>query len=360
MKVLIEGSTLFTKGYTGIPHYILCLHKALKKNSKTDIFLAYNIKKAKNLKDNKVTIKHLWYLKKTLFSFKHKPTISHSLHTPFLEIKGSKKIATIHDLAVHLPEFSDYNFSSEYFKKKRFNLFEKFAKNADAIIAVSENTKKDFLKFFDYPADKIHVIHLAPVFKPKENNNEETDLVLNKLSLEKQNYYLSVGGVSLRKNSFNLLKGFYLSGKSTSHKLVFAGKISIDEKVKLDNYIQENNLASQIVFTNYISDDHLGILYQNAKSFLFPTYYEGFGIPIIEAMIYNLPVLTSITGAAPEIANNNAILVDPYSEKSIAEGINKLDTITSLDLEKAKKHASSFTWDKVAMETIKVYESLAI
>ena len=359
MKVLIEGSTLFTKGYTGIPHYILCLHKALKKNSKIDVFLAYNIKKIKNLKNNKVTIKHLWYFKKTLFSFKHQPTISHSLHTPFLEIRGSKKIATIHDLAVHLPEFSEYNFSSEYFKKKRIHLFKTFSENADAIIAVSENTKKDFLKFFDYPAEQIHVIHLAPVFKPKNDDIEENDSFLDTFLIKKHNYYLSVGGVSLRKNSFNLLKGFHLSGKSENHKLVFAGKIASDEKTKLDYYIKENQLEGQIIFTNYISDDHLAILYKNAKAFLFPTYYEGFGIPIIEAMIYNLPVLTSITGAAPEIANNHAVLVNPFSEKEIAEGIHRLDSITHAHLEKAKNYASTFTWDKVAKETIKVYESLA-
>lgn len=357
MKVLIEGSTLFTKGYSGIPHYILCLQKALKKNSKIDVFLAYNIKKIKKLKDNKVNVKHLWYLKKTLFSFKHRPKISHSLHTPFLAIKGSKKIATIHDLAVHLPEFSNFNFSSEYFKKKRLNLFKTFSKNADAIIAVSENTKKDFLKFFDYPSEKIHVIHLAPVFKPN-NNKLENHGVLDNFLITKQNYYLSVGGVSLRKNSLNLLKGFHLSGKSLNHKLVFAGKIISEEKIKLDNYVNQNNLKEQIVFTNYISNDRLGILYKNAKSFLFPTYYEGFGIPIIEAMIYNLPVLTSITGAAPEIANNHAILVDPFKAESIAAGINKLDSITELQLKQAKKHASSFTWDKVAQETIAVYNSL--
>ncbi|WP_299063158.1 glycosyltransferase family 1 protein [uncultured Polaribacter sp.] len=359
MKVLIEGSTLFTKGYTGIPHYIICLHKALKKNSNIDVFLAYNLKKIKSLKHNKVNIKHLWYLKNILFSLKHKPQISHSLHTPFLEIIGSKKIATIHDLAVHLPEFADYNFSSEYFKKKRFKLFKNFAKNADAIISVSENTKKDFLNFFDYPPEKIHVIHLAPVFKPKVNVHIENDTILESYLIKKHHYYLSVGGISLRKNSYNLLKGFHLSKKHLQNKLVFAGKISLDEKSKLDKYIENNNLKDQIIFTNYITDDHLSILYKNAKAFLFPTYYEGFGIPIIEAMSYRLPVLTSITGSAPEIANNNAILVNPFSEESIAKGIVELDSIDDLQLEKAKNYASTFTWAKVAKETIKVYNSLA-
>jgi glycosyltransferase involved in cell wall biosynthesis len=358
MKILIEGSTLFTKGYTGIPHYILCLYKSLKKSTKVDVFLGYNLSKIKNLRHNKVSIKHIWYLGTLLFSFKHKPKISHSLHTPFLTISGSKKIATIHDLAVHLPEFSEYNFSSEYFKNKRMKLFKEFSEKADAIISVSENTKKDFLKFFNYPENKIHVIHLAPVFTPKKNILPINNTVLEKFLIEKQKYHLSVGGVSLRKNSFNLLKGFHLSKKKKDEKLVFAGKIEINEKIKLDTYIKDNKLTNNIVFTNYISDDELSVLYKNAKTFLFPTFYEGFGIPIIEAMCYKLPVLTSKTGAAPEIANNYAILINPFNEIEIAEGINELDQISQDKLEEAKVYAETFTWDKVADETIKVYESL--
>ena len=357
INIVIEGSTLFTKGYTGIPHYILSLEKALKKNSNVSLLLAYHIRKAKKMKNNTTNLPHKWYFNNFLFSFK-KPQISHSLHTPFLQIIGTKKIATIHDLAVHLPEFENYNFTSEYFKNKRLKLFKNFAKNADAIIAVSLNTKKDFLKFFDYPEEKIHVIHLAPVFKPTKIPEALILNVLNEFSLEKGNYYLTVGGVSLRKNSFNLLKGFHLSKKHKNYKLVFAGKIVNSEKQKLDNYIKQNNLSNSIVFTNYINDKNLSVLYKNAKAFLFPTFYEGFGIPIIEAMSYRLPVLTSTTGAAREVANNHAILVNPFDKNSIAKGILEIDKLTDDQKEAAKNHANNFTWELVAKKTIEVYKSV--
>lgn len=358
MRVAIEGSTLFTKGYTGIPNYILCLYKALNKNDSVEITMAYHFRKFKKMNTNKTNLPHNWYLNSFLFSFDKKPQISHSLHTPFLKLNGTKKIATIHDLAVHLPEFESYNFSSEYFKNKRLRLFEDFSKNADAIIAVSENTKHDFLKFFDYPEDKIHVVHLAPVFEPTLMNTKNDEVLLDNLSLKKKEYYLTVGGVSLRKNSYNLLKGFHLSGKSNDYKLVFAGKIVNSEKDRLDKYINDNNLSNSIIFTNYISDENLSSLYRNSKSFLFPTFYEGFGIPIIEAMNYELPVLTSTTGAAPEIAKSHAVLVNPFDEKSIANGILKLDNHSKKDLLKAREYASNFNWDKVAAETINIYKSI--
>lgn len=358
MKVIIEGSTLSTKGFTGIPHYIISIQKALKEKHKIEVELAFNLKKRNKFKSEVLKKKHFWYIGSILFSRQFKPAISHSLHTPFLKLRGTKKIATIHDLAVHLPEFAEFNFASKYFQEKRFKLFQDFAKNADAIIAVSQATKDDYLKFFDYPEEKIHVVHLAPVFKPLKFKLENENDVLKTFALEKQNYFLSVGGVSKRKNSFNLLKGFALSGESKNTKLVFAGKIVETEMEKIQALLKENNLENNVVFTSYISDETLSILYKNAKAFLFPTYYEGFGIPIIEAMAYGLPVLTSNIGAAPEVANGYALLVDPHAPEDIAKGIIELGNMDDATIELATKYAKGFTWDKVAEETIKVYNSV--
>ena len=362
MKIIIEGSTLFTKGYTGIPHYILCLNKALNNYSNYKIHLGFNIKrikKKKYLTPEVTKIPYLWYFKNTILNIRNqKPDISHSLHSPFLTIKNTKKVATIHDLAVHLPLFEEYDFANEYFKNKRMKLFAEFAKNADAIIAVSENTKQDFLSFFNYPPEKIHVIPLAPVFKPQLSPIKNSHIILNQFHLEPKKFMLSVGGVSLRKNSFNLLKAFAESNHADNHKLVFAGKINSNEGEKLNIYISKNNLQDRVVFTNYISDDDLHILYQNASSFLFPTYYEGFGIPIIEAMMYKLPILTSNIGAAPEVANQHALLVDPFDIKSITNGINNIFNKTDIELKEAFDYANQFTWDNVAKQTIKVYETI--
>lgn len=360
MKIIIEGSTLFTKGYTGIPHYILCLEKALKKQANIEVVLGFNfrkIRKKKNLSPAVKQLKYNWYLRNFLFSTTNKPQISHSLHTPFLKIKNTKKIATIHDLAVHLPEFDKFDFASQYFKDKRMKLFKDIANNADAIISISENTKKDFLNFFDFPPEKIYVVPLAPVFKPQIISQEKEDRILKKYNLIKKQYYLTVGGVSLRKNSINLLKGFIKTNNKDS-KLVYAGKIAGNIHEDFNKIIEENNYTNNIICTNYVSDETVSILYKNAKGFLFPTCYEGFGIPIIEAMSYNLPVLTSTTGAAPEVAKNHAILVNPLNVDEIALGINQLENITDTQLKEAKDYANDFTWEKVAKNTIEVYQKV--
>lgn len=360
MKIIIEGSTLFTKGYTGIPHYIISLQRALKKVDGVEVILGFNVRKKrkqKNLNPEVKKIEHQWYFKNIFFSLAKNPIISHSLHTPFLKIRNTKKIATIHDLAVHLPEFEHLDFATPYFKNKRFKLFKDIAKNADAIIAVSENTKQDFLKFFDFPKDKIHVVPLAPVFKPLEIDNKFEKHILQKYQLVKKKYYLTVGGVSVRKNSINLLKGF-IETNNKEDKLVFAGKIAGNIQEEFQSIINNNNFQDQIISTNYIKDIELSVLYKNAKSFLFPTCYEGFGIPIIEAMSYRLPILTSTTGAAPEVAKGHAVLVNPFEPKEIAEGICKLANITDEKLSKAKKYADSFTWENVANNTIKVYQKV--
>lgn len=361
MKVIIEASTLFTKGYTGIPHYILCLEKAYKKKSFIDFALGFNLKrlrKKKKLPNSILEKKYYWYIERFLFSRKFNPEISHSLHSPFLKIKGTKKIATIHDLAVHLPEHEHLDFTTEYFKKKRMKLFSDFAKNADAIISVSEKTKQDFLKFFNYPANKIHVIHLAPVFQPSNIDYSFEQKILNKYKLISKNYYLTVGGVSIRKNSINLLKGFANSQASKHHQLVYAGKTATNTKNKFLQTISELNFNNKIINTGYITDNELSILYKNAKGFLFPTYYEGFGIPIIEAMSYELPILTSTTGAAPEVANGHAILVNPNNIEEITKGIDKLSLVDTKQLKLAKEYASTFNWDIVAQKTIEIYKSV--
>lgn len=358
MKIILEGSTLFTKGYTGIPNYCVHLHNALLKHTEAQVFLGLPLKKIRKTHSTLINPKNLWYAGIFLFSLKHKPEISHSLHSPFLQIRGTKKIATIHDLAVHLPEFGEYNFANEYFKKKRYKLFEEFAENADAIIAVSHKTKEDYLKFFNFPEEKIHVIHLAPTLKPKKGNQLEENEILSKFSLVKKEYLLSVGKVCLRKNTFNLIQGYAASSARNVKKLVIAGKIGPEGNKETLKYIRENKLEENVILTNYISDKTLSILYKNAASFLLPTFYEGFGIPIIEAMIHKLPVLTSATGAAPEVANGHAILVNPFDPKDIASGIEELEKLDEDKLNAAKKYAQTFSWDRVAEETIEVYKTL--
>lgn len=358
MKIALEGSSLFFNNYTGIPFYIQNLYHSLKHSDEADPYLAFRLKnklKSKNGLHPSIRQEQCVWHYRNLTTSKNKFSVSHSLHTPFLALPKTLKVATVHDLAVHLPLFKSYDFATPYFAKKRMELFKQFSKKADAIITVSETTKNDFIRFFDFPHNKIHVVPLAPSLKPFQGQRSQENY-LDQLDLTDKGYYISLGGVSLRKNTLNLVKGYALSKMSTSKKLVITGKIENTHYPPLKSFIDKNRLGDKVIITGYLSDSRLRTLYHNASGFLFPTFYEGFGIPILEAMINELPVLTSNIGAAPETASDKAVLVDPFVPESIADGIDSIPNIDSAHLERAKTYASSFTWAKTAQETIEVYK----
>ena len=358
MKVALESSSLFFKNYTGIPFYINNLHNAMASMEWIHPTLAFRLKKkfSSHTDLHKQLLKkdHVWHWGGRLLS-NSKFDVSHSLHTPFLNLRESLKVATVHDLAVHLPQFENFNFSTEYFKKKRMSLFQQFAEKADVIITVSEATKKDFLQFFQFPEEKIHAIPLAPSLT-MSNEGDESSKILETLKLSPKTYFISMGGVSLRKNTFNLIKAYHLSKAKDDFKLVITGKIESAHEEEVTKYIASHQLEDKIKLTGYLSNHDLQKLYSSAKAFLFPTFYEGFGIPILEGMIAKLPVLTSSTGAAPETAGGFAILVDPFQPESIAEGIDQLKNIEQPHLEQAKTYALGHTWEKTAKMTTSVYK----
>jgi len=358
MKVALESSSLFLKNYTGIPFYIHHLYRAMDALGSVHPTLAFRLKKKfgshNHFHKQLLKKRHVWHWQNRLLS-SSKFDISHSLHTPFLNLKGALNVATVHDLAVHLPQFENFNFATEYFKNKRLALFKQFSDKSDIIITVSKATKNDFLSFFDFPEEKIHVIPLAPSFTMSQNEAKPSN-ILGKLQLSPKTYFISLGGVSLRKNTFNLIKAYHLSKSKSDFKLVITGKIEIAHEEKVKEYIMSNKLENKIILTKYLANHDLQELYMNAKAFLFPTFYEGFGIPILEAMSAGLPVLTSSTGAAPETSGGFAVLTDPFQPESIAEGIDHLDHIQPPHLKRAKAFALSHTWEKTASMTTSIYK----
>lgn len=358
MKVALESSSLFFKNYTGIPFYIYNLFNAMCTLEDVYPHLAFRFKKSfgshNDFHKQLLAKDHVWHFGKKLLSTK-KYDVAHSLHTPFLNLNRALKVATVHDLAVHLPQFEDFDFASAYFKKKRWALFTTFAAKADVIITVSEATKRDFLKFFDFPEERVHAIPLAPSFD-LSNKNVGVSKILEELGLTPKKYFISMGGVSLRKNTFNLIKAYHLSKSRVDYKLIITGKIEAPHAEEVGNYITANRLENDVLFTKYLPNQDLQELYLNAKAFLFPTFYEGFGIPILEAMLAELPVLTSLTGAAPETAGGHAVLVDPFDPESIAEGIDQMENINATHLKNAKTYAQEHTWIRTAKMTTSIYK----
>ena len=224
------------------------------------------------------------------------------------------------------------------------------------MITVSEATKKDFLRFFDFPEDKIHAVPLAPSQFSVQESTGDSKALLKKYDLTDNGYFLFVGGVSLRKNTFNLVKGYFASKTKEDIKLVITGKIQDTYEKEVREYIAANHLENRVIITNYLNKNDLQALYKHARAFLFPTFYEGFGIPILEAMHHGLPVLTSTTGAAPETSGGHAVLVDPFDPECIGNGIDQLDSVDRNQVEAAKKYAEGHSWERAAKMTVDIYK----
>ena len=231
-------------------------------------------------------------------------------------------------------------------------------KKSDKIITVSETTKNDIIKRFKVPEDKISIIHLglSTVFRRTIN----TDILL-KYGITKK-YILFVGNIEPKKNLVRLLKAYYevVCTKNITHQLVIAGKKAWKYK-EVFRTVHSLKLQNKVIFTGYFPEKDLPALYSMADLFVFPSIYEGFGIPPLEAMACEIPVLASNTGALPEITGGNCLMVDPYNVNDIANGIHHLLTNENLRREyivKGKKWVKQFTWERAARMTMKIYEEV--
>jgi glycosyltransferase involved in cell wall biosynthesis len=254
-------------------------------------------------------------------------------------------VFTIHDLN-HL----DREENSSFFKKAFYNLIIKIGCfKSNRILTVSEYSKNRIIEWSGVPENK--VINVG-------NGVDKTFNIEVKPFNLGYAYLLCVSNRKLHKNEPALIKAFAKSNIDSKIKLLFTGN-STDELVTL---INELNLAERIVFQGFVDDNDLPSLYRGALGLLFPSLYEGFGLPILEAMACGIPVLTSNVTSLPEVAGDAALLIDPYSLDDMADGINQL--VTDLDLrnlliERGLTRVNMFTWEKVAERVQQVLEQVA-
>lgn len=219
-------------------------------------------------------------------------------------------------------------------------------KEVDRIIAPSKATKKDLINF-GIAESKIQVIYEAPdpYFKPSVK--DEVELVKEKFGI-KDDYFLSIG-VSERKNTIRIAEAFSRFNKHGQFKLIIVGRP-----------IEQLALSGRdIIFTNHIDNSDLRALYSGAKALIYPSLYEGFGLPILEAFGCGCPVITSNISSMAEVASNAAILVDPYQVESIASAMKIALTQASVLKKKGSARLKEFSWQKAAAETLKVYKQKA-
>ena len=278
--------------------------------------------------------------------------------TPFLFNREIKKVLTIHDLTpILFPEMHTRETNLTW----KSSL--KFIKNrTKMVICDSISTKNDCVKLLNIPEKRLKVIQLSAdeQFKPLKNKKNIHDELKKKYNIDYP-FILFVGTLEKRKNVPILLKSFYKLKKfNIKHRLVIVGGKGW-KYTEIFDIIQDLNLQNDVIFTNYVSDEYLVKLYNAADLFVYPSLYEGFGLPPLEAMACGCPVITSNTSSLPEVVGDAGIMIDPNDIDSLTDSMLKILTDNELRQKMARKsleRACMFSWKKTAKETWDVYEEV--
>lgn len=286
---------------------------------------------------------------------KEKLKIYHGLSNelPAILPADVKKVVTIHDLIfLRYPNLFPFIDGAIYKAK-----FRSACKKADKIIAISQQTKQDIIDFFDIESEKIEVIYQGchPNFL-RPFSKERLKEIKEKYRLPSE-FILNVGTLESRKNALLILKALKAGGITIP--LVLVGR-STSYKKELEQYIVENNLQDQVSFLHHVSFEELPGIYDLSSLFVYPSIFEGFGIPIIEALHRNLPVITSKGSCFLEAGGKLAAYVDPADEEELAEAIkNNLEAgKEDLDQQLLSEHLSQFSAKKISSDYMKLYNQL--
>jgi glycosyltransferase involved in cell wall biosynthesis len=280
------------------------------------------------------------------------------IYNPKLSVPFFTRCKTV--LVMHGAEQFAVPWAYKWYDRMYFSVANRlYCKRADAIISMTHTGAKDIARYMGANPRKIHVVYEAYNEHCRVLDLAETAVVKKKYSLPER-FMLFVGGLNPVKNFGNVLKAYKQVQGRSPHKLVVVGfkRWKFESDLEL---IEELGLRDQILFTGFVPDDDIPAFYNLADLFLFPSLYEGFGIPVLEAMACGCPVITTKTGCTPEVAGDAAFLVDPYNPDEIAKAIQQVlrDEGLRKDLiEKGLRRAKQFSWEKCARETLAVLNNL--
>lgn len=295
-----------------------------------------SIKMSHDIKANKIDIFH---------------GLSNELPLNIKRVKA-KKVVTIHDLIfLRLPKLY------KFIDRQIYNFkFKRACQNADKIIAISHQTKEDIIHYYKIPESKIEVIYQTcnPIFKQRFDDEikEKTKI---KFQLP-QNFILNVGTIEKRKNALTVIKAI----QNVDISLVIIGKETEYAK-EVKSYIHKNGLQNKVKILNNVNIQELACIYQLSKIFIYPSIYEGFGIPILEAFFSGVPVITGNTGATAEAGGEAAIKTNPLDYKMLEEQIVYLlenDNIREKLILKGFERAKLFEKETVTENLMNFYKKL--
>ncbi len=368
MRIAINCRSFLNKNYTGIGRYAYNLVKSLSEIDSRNEYWLYAQKKYFDFKRkvprvpaSNFAVKVDWLgqgIAKTLSPI----DIYHSPSPDFINIERARVIVTVHDLVYktypegHTPQ------TRETAEHQLIGIVDR----ADKIICCSQSTIHDLKQYFPFRKDQVCLVYQGVdknIFYPlPDEERKVARQVLAKKGLTGP-FVLFVGTIEPRKNLQNLLLAFSI----LKNKKQFKGKLLVSGMKGwmiegLEEVIRNFHLEDDVIFPGYVSDDELRYFYNLCEVFVFPSFYEGFGFPIVEAFSCGAAVITSNVSSCPEIAGDAALIVNPYNPDEIAAAIVRVieDAALMAGLkDKALKRAGNFSFLKNAEETLAVYQEVA-
>jgi len=382
MNIGFDAKRAFHNG-TGLGHYSRSLIHALAENYPQHQYWLFNPRPSQSFSitgENIHEILPSGLINKTFSSFWRSRNVVNDLKQKKINLyhglsheipvgiaaSGIKSVVTIHDL-IHERYPAQYNPIDVKIYSKKFRYA---CLHADRIIAISKQTKNDIVDFYKIPEDKITVCYQScnPIFA--KTISEEAKQVLKKRYNLPDHFFLYVGSLIERKNLLNICKALKILNDELKVPLVVIGD-GKKYKEEVKNYILQNGIRQQVIFLSedpeiaslpsYRSAADFPTIYQSALAMIYPSYFEGFGIPVLEALWSRLPVITSNVSCLPEAGGPAAYYVNPASPDEIAAGMKKIfseqDFANELS-EKGWQYAQNFTPQKHADSVMQVYSSV--
>ena len=287
-------------------------------------------------------------------------TLFHAPHYVLPPLVRCPSVVTIHD-CIHLmfPQYLPNRFAHRYAK----TFISLAARRATRVLTVSESSKADILRFVDAPPEKIDVIYNA--YDERfgiEPNEEEVVRVRERYQLGDE-FVLYAGNVKPHKNLERLIQAFQIvrSRGLGDLKLVLIGD-DISRYAALRRAVHRHQLHKYVRFLGYLPEETLAVMYRLASVFVFPSIYEGFGLPPLEAMASGTPVVTSNVSSLPEVTGGAAVLVDPYDPEAIADGMHRVLTDEDLRQDLRRKglaRCRQFSWGQSVRRVRAIYDEVA-
>lgn len=285
------------------------------------------------------------------------PDIVHGTNYTVFPFQKSLRVMTVYDLSFKkYPGFIDSTVK-QYDKRVR-----KCMEWTDLILTISENSKKDIIEYLNVDPSKVIVTYIASRYHSNYLSGKDLEQLKQSIQYNfSRPYILFVSTIEPRKNITGLLEAFHYLKKERKleHDLILVGKKGWLYQ-PIFEAIDNSPWRQHIHHLDYSSDDSVALLYSRADVFVYPSHYEGFGLPVLEAMTLGAPVVTANTSSLPEVAGDAALQVAPDRPLQIAEAIYEIITNSSLRnelIQKGKERAKLFSWEKTAKDTLAAYKS---